>query len=32
MGSRPVPGALVIASQYAGLVVVSAFVLWLVTR
>jgi fumarate reductase subunit C len=32
LGSRPAPAALVIASQYAGLVVVSAFVLWLVTR
>ena len=32
MGSRPVPAALVIASQYAGLVVVSAFVFWLVMR
>lgn len=28
---RPVPASLIIASQYAGLVVVSAFVLWLVT-
>jgi fumarate reductase subunit C len=32
LGSRPVPAAVVIASQYAGLVVVSAFVVWLVTR
>ena len=32
LGSRPVPAALVIASQYAGLLVVSAFVFWLVTR
>ena len=29
---RPVPPALVIASQYVGLAVVSAFVYWLVTR
>jgi fumarate reductase subunit C len=29
---RPVPAVAVIASQYAGLVVVSAFVYWLVTR
>ena len=29
---RPVPGIAVIASQYAGLAVVSAFVYWLVTR
>lgn len=29
---QPVPPALIIVSQYAGLVVVSAFVLWLVTR
>lgn len=29
---EPVPAALVIASQYVGLVVVSGFVLWLVTR
>ena len=29
---KPVPAALVIASQYVGLVVVSGFVLWLVTR
>lgn len=28
---RPVPGALIIASQYVGLAVVSAFVFWLVT-
>jgi len=32
MGSRRVPAAAVIASQYAALVVVSAFVFWLVTR
>ena len=32
LGSRPVPTAVVIASQYAALLVVSAFVLWLVTR
>ena len=31
-GGRPVPGWTVIAGQYAGLVVVSAFVWWLVTR
>jgi fumarate reductase subunit C len=31
-GARPVPGWMVIAGQYAGLVVVSAFVWWLVTR
>jgi len=29
---QPVPPALIIASQYAGLAVVSAFVYWLVTR
>jgi fumarate reductase subunit C len=29
---RPVPAVAVIASQYAGLAVVSAFVYWLVTR
>jgi fumarate reductase subunit C len=29
---RPVPANLIIASQYVGLAVVSAFVLWLVTR
>ena len=29
---RPVPAVAVIASQYVGLVVVFAFVLWLVTR
>ena len=29
---RPVPGPLIVASQYIGLVVVSAFILWLVTR
>jgi fumarate reductase subunit C len=29
---RPVPAIAVIASQYAGLVAVSAFVFWLVTR
>ena len=32
LGSRRVPAAPVIASQYAGLLVVSAFVFWLVTR
>ena len=29
---RPVPAAPIIASQYVGLAVVSAFVVWLVTR
>ena len=29
---RPVPSVAVIASQYAGLLVVSAFIYWLVTR
>ena len=28
---RPVPGSLIIASQYVGLALVSAFVFWLVT-
>ena len=32
LGSRPVPAALVIASQYAALLVVSAIVFWLVVR
>jgi fumarate reductase subunit C len=32
LGGRPVPAAAVIASQYVGLAVVSAFVIWLVTR
>jgi fumarate reductase subunit C len=32
MGSRRVPAAQVIASQYVGLAVVSAFVFWLVQR
>ena len=32
VGARRVPGWLVIASQYVGLLVVSAFVVWLVTR
>ena len=32
MGGRPVPAFHIIAGQYTGLVVVSAFVLWLVTR
>jgi fumarate reductase subunit C len=32
VGSRRVPAAQVIASQYVGLAVVSAFVLWLVQR
>ena len=32
LGSRPVPPAAVIASQYVGLVVVSALVVWLVSR
>ena len=31
LGDRPVPSWMVIASQYAGLVVVSAFIWWLVT-
>ena len=31
LGDRPVPGIVVVASQYAGLVVVSAFIWWLVT-
>ena len=31
-GGRPVPPAAVIASQYLGLAVVSAFVVWLVSR
>ena len=32
LGGRRVPGSLILASQYVGLAVVSAFVLWLVTR
>lgn len=32
VGGRRVPGSLILASQYVGLAVVSAFVLWLVTR
>ena len=32
IGGRPVPPAAVIASQYVGLAVVSAFVVWLVSR
>ncbi|MGY1664070.1 hypothetical protein ACI78Q_22795 [Geodermatophilus sp. SYSU D00705] len=32
MGSRRVPAWQIVAGQYAGLVVVSAFVFWLVTR
>jgi fumarate reductase subunit C len=32
LGSRPVPATLVIASQYAALLVVSAIVFWLVVR
>ena len=32
LGGRPVPAAAVIAAQYAGLAVLSAFVVWLVTR
>ena len=32
VGGRRAPASLVIASQYAGLVVVSVFVSWLVTR
>ena len=31
-GGRPVPAAAVIASQYVGLAVVAAFVVWLVSR
>jgi fumarate reductase subunit C len=32
LGARRLPAAAVIASQYVGLAVVSAFVVWLVTR
>jgi fumarate reductase subunit C len=32
LGGRRVPGWIIIASQYVGLAVVSAFVFWLVTR
>ena len=32
VGGRQVPGAVIMAAQYAGLVVVSAVVYWLVTR
>jgi fumarate reductase subunit C len=32
VGGRPVPASAIIASQYVGLLVVSAFVYWLVTR
>ena len=32
VGGRKVPASAVVASQYVGLVVVSAFVYWLVTR
>jgi len=32
LGGRPVPAAAVIASQYVGLLAVSAFVIWLVSR
>ncbi len=32
VAGRPVPGFHIIAGQYTGLVVVSGFVLWLVTR
>ncbi|HSV41179.1 MAG TPA: fumarate reductase subunit C [Nocardioidaceae bacterium] len=32
VGGRRVPGPAILASQYVGLVVVSAFVYWLVTR
>lgn len=32
LGSRRVPARQIIAGQYVGLVVVSAFVIWLVTR
>jgi fumarate reductase subunit C len=31
-GGREVPGVVIIAAQYAGMLVVSAFVAWLVTR
>ncbi len=32
VGGRRVPGPVIIAAQYAGLAVVSAFIFWLVTR
>jgi len=32
VGGRRVPGSAILASQYVGLAIVSAFVLWLVTR
>lgn len=32
VGGRPVPAWVVVASQYVGLAVASAFVVWLVTR
>jgi fumarate reductase subunit C len=32
LGDRRVPGWMIIASQYIGLAIVSAFVVWLVTR
>jgi len=32
VGGRPVPGVVIVAAQYVGLAVVSALVLWLVTR
>jgi fumarate reductase subunit C len=32
IGGRRVPPGMVIASQYAGLIVVSAFITWLVLR
>jgi fumarate reductase subunit C len=32
VGGRRVPGSWILASQYAGLAVVSAFVVWVVTR
>jgi fumarate reductase subunit C len=31
LGDRPVPAVMVVAAQYAGLAVVSAFIYWLVT-
>ena len=32
LGGRRVPGVVIIAAQYVGLLVVSAFIYWLVTR
>ena len=32
VAGRPVPGFNIIAGQYTGLVVVSGFIVWLVTR